>query len=140
MMNMSELQVKLTLQHEQGRGKMEVDHGPEIPLAGTSDDYGLAPYQLLLGALGYCLFWTLRDVLVKQKIEFGEIEVDMRGDKKAEGITHLDWATVHFQIETAEANNSKVAKAVELAKKYCSIYYTLQHVARIEVTYDLKWK
>lgn len=135
---MSELKVKLTLQQEKGRGKMEVDHGPVIPLAGTTDEYGLAPYQLLLGALGYCLFWTLRDILVKQKIEFGEIEVEISGDKKTEGVTHLEWATVHFRIETAADNDAKVSKAVELAKKYCSIYYTLQHVARIEVTYELR--
>lgn len=135
---MSELNVKLILQHEKGRGKMEVDHGPEIPLAGTLDEYGVAPYQMLLGALGYCLFWTLRDVLVKQKLEFGEIEVEIRGDKKTEGIEHLDWAKVHFRIDTAASNEPKVSKAMELAKKYCSIYYTLQHVARIDVTYELK--
>lgn len=135
---MSELKVKLTLQKEKGRGQMEVDHGPTIPLAGTVDDYGLAPYQMLLGALGYCLFWTLRDILVKQKIEFGEIEVDIVGDKRTEGITHLEWAKVDFTIETAEENLAKVEKAVELAKKYCSIYYTLQHVAKLDVTFKLK--
>lgn len=135
---MSELYVKLTLQQEEGRGKMEVDRGPAVLLAGAEDEYGVAPYQMLLGALGYCLFWTLRDVLVKQRIEFGEIEVEIRGDKKTEGITHLAWARVHFRLNVAQENDSKVAKAVELAKKYCSIYYTLQHVAKLEVSYELQ--
>lgn len=135
---MSEIKVKLTLQQEKGRGQMELDHGPTIPLAGTVDDFGAAPYQMLLGALGYCLFWTLRDILVKQKIVFGEITVDVVGDKKTGEITHLDWAKVDFTIETSPENETKVEKAVELAKKYCSIYYTLQHVARIDVAFRLR--
>ncbi|AZR72662.1 hypothetical protein BBF96_04215 [Anoxybacter fermentans] len=135
---MAELKVKLTLQKEKGRGQMETEHGPTIPLAGTHDDYGVAPYQMLLGALGYCLYWTLRDIMVKQRIEFGEIEVEITGEKKKEGITHLDWAKVVFTIETDSKNQSKVEKALELAKKYCSIYYTLKQVAELDVTYKLR--
>ncbi len=135
---MTDLKVKLTLQREKGRGKMELEHGPVLPLAGTVDDYGVAPYQMLLGALGYCLFWTLRDILVKQKVEFGEIEVTVDGEKRKEQIAHLDSAKVDFLIESAEENESKIEKAVELAKKYCSVFYTLEKVAKIEVTYKLK--
>ena len=135
---MAQLTVKLTLEPESGRGQMNASHGPIIPLAASDDDYGVAPYQMLLGALGYCLYWTLRDIFAKQRIEFGQIEVEITGEKRTEGITHLDWAKVNFLIETSEENKAKVAKAVELAQKHCSIFYTLQHVARLEVTYQIK--
>lgn len=135
---MAEVKVKLSLPLEKGRGEMELEHGPNIPLSSTSDDYGVAPYQMLLGALGYCLFWTLRDILIKMQVDFGQIDVEIRGDKVKEKVAYLEWAKVNFDIESAEENKDKIAKAMELAKKYCSINYTLQHVAKIDVTFDLK--
>lgn len=134
----SNLEVKLRLDQKSGRGQMELKHGPTIPIAGTTDDYGIAPYQMLLGALGYCLSLTLRDILVKQKVDFGEIEVLVDGEKKKEQIAHLTKANVDLFITTAQKNQEKVGKAMELAKKYCSIYYTLQQIAQIEVSYQIK--
>lgn len=134
---MAGLKVNLALTPD-GKGKMELEHGPVVPLAGTNDDAGVAPYQMLLGALGYCLYWTLHDVMVKQRIDFGKVDVEISGEKKTEGITHLDWAKVHMVIEATEENADKVLKAVELAQKHCSIFYTLQHVAKIEVTHSLR--
>lgn len=135
---MSNLQLKLSLENERGRGQLEMEHGPVIPLAGTIDDHGIAPYQMLLGALGYCLSLTFRDILRKQKVDFDQMEVFIDGAKKKEQIAHLTWAKVDFLIETEEKNQEKVEKAMELAKKYCSIYYTLQQVAQIEVTFKIK--
>lgn len=134
---MAQLKVKLALEPD-GKGIMKPEYGPIVPLAGTTDEAGVAPYQMLLGALGYCLYWTLHDVLVKQRVEFGKIDVEISGDKKTEGITHLEWAKVDMVIEAAEEDADKVAKAVELAQKHCSIFYSLQHVAKIEVTHSLR--
>lgn len=135
---MAEIKVKLNLQREKGRGTMEVEHGPKIPVSGTVDEHGIAPYQMLLGSLGYCLFWTLRDIITKQKLEFGEIDVDVVGAKRNEDVATLEWGKVGFTIETDAANEVKIGKAVELAKKYCSVYQTLKNVAEIDVTYKLK--
>ena len=81
---MSNLQVKLQLNQKRGRGHLAPKHGPVIPLAGTADQYGIAPYQMLLGALGYCLSLTLQDILRKQHVDFGDIEVLVDGEKKTE--------------------------------------------------------
>ena len=135
---MAEIKVDLSLQKEKGRGVMGLEAGPDIPLAGTLDEHGVAPYQMLLGALGYCLYWTLHEILRKQRVDFGEMDVEIRGEKKDAQIAHLEWAKVDFTIEAAEEDAKKIGKAMELAQKYCSVYYTLDQIADIEVSHKLK--
>lgn len=97
-----------------------------------SGDGRLAPYDMLLGALATCLYSTFLDVLVKKRIEFERTNIIVTGEKRKEIPPTLTWVNVVLEVKNA-TNESGVAKAAELAKKYCSVYETLSKVAKMNL-------
>ena len=93
----------------------------------------VAPYDMLLGALGACLYSTFLDIMKKKRIEFVRFEMDITGEKRTEVPTTLKWVNVSAKCVGAEKETG-VDQAFKLATEYCSIYHTLSQVA--EMTYD----
>ena len=90
------------------------------------------PYDLLLMALGSCLYSTFEDIIVKKKLSYKKLEMDITGEKRTEVPTTLKTCRVVFIAETDEGNKKAFQKAMDLACKYCSIYNTLSLVADIK--------
>ncbi len=95
----------------------------------------VAPYDMLLGALGSCLYSTFMDVMKKKRINYERFEMKITGEKRTEVPTTLKWVNVEACVYAPEKETG-VDQAFRLATEYCSIYQTLSHVA--EMSYEIK--
>ncbi len=89
------------------------------------------PYDLLLMALGSCLYSTFEDIITKKKLSYEMFEMDITGEKRTETPTTLKYCNIIFKAKTEESNKKAFEKSMELACKYCSIYNTLSYVAEM---------
>jgi putative redox protein len=99
-----------------------------------SEDGTVAPYDMLLGALGSCLYSTFLDVMKKKRIKFERFEMVITGEKRTEVPTTLKWVNVDAKVYGPEKENG-VSESFRLATEYCSIYKTISHVA--EMSYEI---
>ncbi len=112
-------------------GRARVDIG--------SGEGRLAPYDMLLGALSSCLYATFLGVIEKKRLTFATCELEVKGEKRTEIPTTLQWCQVEMRIRGAiEGKEKHYIEAANLAGEYCSIYQTLSNVAdmSIEVIFE----
>lgn len=95
----------------------------------------VAPYDMLFGALGSCLYSTFLDVMKKKRIGFERFEMVITGEKRSEVPTTLKWVNVQAKCYAPEKENG-VAESFRLATEYCSIYYTISKVA--DMSYEIE--
>ena len=88
------------------------------------------PYDLLLGALSSCFYYTLIEILEKRKIEIPTVEVIVTGEKRTEVPTTLEWVNMDITV-TGNVDENKFLRSVDLAAKYCSIHETISKVAKM---------
>ena len=91
----------------------------------------LRPYELLLTALGTCLFSTFSDIAEKQRNQFEEADISISGEKRDEVPMTLKYCRIEMRVKGGQ-KEAGLKKAFELACKYCSIYQTLSHVAQMD--------
>lgn len=108
-------------------GHMEVKNG-KINLG----EGAISPYNLLLGALGGCLYHTFIEIVQKKRLTFDGVEMEISGNKREEVPTTLEKAHIKFIIKNA-SNEKQFTKSVELAEQYCSIHATVSKVADISL-------
>ncbi len=94
------------------------------------------PYDLLLGALSSCFYYTLIEILEKRKEQIPSIEIIVTGEKRTETPTTLEWVNLEL-IVTGEVNQKPFLRSVDLAGKYCSIHETISKVAKM--THEVKF-
>lgn len=97
----------------------------------------VAPYDMVFGALGSCLYSTFLDVMKKKRIEFERFEMVITGEKRTEVPTVLKWVHIEATVFGPEKETG-VDQAFKLATEYCSVYYTISQVA--EMSYNLSIK
>lgn len=86
------------------------------------------PYDLLLGALGSCLYATFLEIVNKKRLTYDEVLIDIEGIKRTEIPTTLE--TVSLIVTVKGANKEKgFDQALKLATEYCSVYQTISKVA-----------
>ncbi|MBF4692881.1 OsmC family protein [Fusibacter ferrireducens] len=127
-MDTKEIRLKFSNEFE---GKLIAPHG--TALVGGEEGM-LAPYDMLLGALGSCLYATFLGIAKKKRIGFERIEMHVEGEKREEIPTTLKWVNVKFTIINAEKELG-LTQAAKLATEYCSIYQTISQVA--EMSYEV---
>ena len=89
------------------------------------------PYDMLLGALSSCFYYTLLEILEKRKAEIPEIEIVVTGEKREKVPTTLDWVNMDITVH-ADVDQAQFLRFVDLAAKYCSIHETISKVATIK--------
>ncbi|OJV63040.1 MAG: hypothetical protein BGO41_10060 [Clostridiales bacterium 38-18] len=94
------------------------------------------PYDMLLGALGSCLYSTFLDIMNKKRVPYDRAEIHIVGEKRTEVPTTLKWVKVDFKIVNPEKEVG-IEQAVKLATEYCSIYQTISHVADMSYTFSI---
>jgi len=94
------------------------------------------PYDLLLGALSSCFYYTLYEILEKRKMDIPTIEIIVTGEKRTEEPTTLEWVNLEL-IVTGAVNEKPFLRSVDLAGKYCSIHETISKVAKM--THEVKF-
>ncbi|MHC1691563.1 MAG: OsmC family protein [Sphaerochaetaceae bacterium] len=115
-----------------GSGRLVSDSGAMAALGNEAGTF--APYELLLGALSFCLFRTFESLAEKMKVGYEGMDMHINGEKRDEKVATLQ--TCHIQV-TAKGveDQEKFTKAFETATRYCSIFNTLNHVATM--TWDI---
>jgi putative redox protein len=113
-------------------GELKTNKG--ILKIGTAEGEFL-PYQLLMGALGSCLYSTFLDIIKKMRMDFCSCTLDIEWEKRTETPTTCKLVIIKAKIKGSDIEKkARFNKAFELATEYCSIYCTLSHVA------ELKWE
>lgn len=98
----------------------------------------LLPYDMVLGALGSCYYATFLGIAEKMRLEYEKVEIDIRGAKRQEVPTTLEWVEVKLDFYgVAPKQDNKFARAVDLAGQYCSVHEMIAQVAKITTTYEL---
>lgn len=112
-----------------------IAHNGSAKIGGESEM--LAPYDMLFGALGSCLYSTFLDVAKKKRIGFERVTMEITGEKRETIPTTLKWVNITCVVYEAEKQKG-LEQAFELATQYCSIYQTISQVA--EMHYELKFE
>jgi putative redox protein len=100
---------------------------------------GIAPYELLAGALGSCLYSTFLDIIKKMQLEFDGCVLDIEWEKREEVPTTCKLVAIKGEMSgVAEGKQERFKKAFKLATEYCSVYSTLSQVAEMKWELDFK--
>lgn len=129
MKRMSKIDVSLTFKNE--------FHG-ELKAKNTSVNIGLeegtlAPYDMLLGALGSCYYSTFLDIAKKKRLFYDKVTIEISGVKREETPTTLKTADMTVTVYGADSKNG-FEQTAALSAKYCSVYETISKVADIKLT------
>ena len=86
------------------------------------------PYDMLLGALSSCFYYTLLEIYEKRNTEIPVIEIVVTGQKREKTPTTLEWVNMDITV-FGQADEKQFLRFVDLAAKYCSIHETISKVA-----------
>lgn len=115
-------------------GTLITDKGSTVALG--SEKGSVAPYELLLGGLSYCLYKTFESVAEKMQFEYSTTDIDIVGVKGDDKVGMLETVTIKVEAKGV-GDEKKFKKAFEIATRYCSQYNTLSKVATMK--YDINF-
>ncbi|HZK17417.1 MAG TPA: OsmC family protein [Anaerolineaceae bacterium] len=95
------------------------------------------PYDLFLGSLSSCFYYTLMEIYAKRRMDTPAMEIIVTGDKRKEVPTTLEWVEMDITVFD-EVDEDQFSRFVDLASKYCSIHATISQVA--EITHKINFK
>ena len=125
---MSTIEVGLTFK-DGFNGVLEAKN-TSIQVGGTEGT--AAPYDMLLGALGSCLYATFLDIAVKKRIEYDRVEIKIKGEKRTEVPMTLKEVDIEAVVYGSKAEKEKgLTQAFQLATRYCSVFQTVAKVAEM---------
>ena len=102
------------------------------------DDNGASPKQLMLASLAGCTGMDVVSILSKMKVEFTDFSMDVNAELTDEYPRIYNKVKLTYKIKVAEADQSKVEKAVALSEeKYCGVSAMFKAFAdlKIEIIY-----
>jgi putative redox protein len=102
-----------------------------IPIGREEGD--LAPYDMMLGALGACYYSTFVGIADKMRLVYEQATIDIHGVKRDVVPTTLKEVRMVLTILGAPEEKG-FARAAELAAKHCSVHETISKVAQIDLT------
>jgi putative redox protein len=106
---------------------------PNAQVAIGAEEGTLAPYDMLLGALGSCLYATFLDIVNKKRLTFEGAEISIDGVKRESVPKMLE--TVKITVTITGASKEKgFDQALQLATEYCSVFQTIAKVAAMSYT------
>jgi putative redox protein len=121
---------KVVLNFEDGfKGGMTAPGG-SVPIGMTAG--GMAPYNLLFGALGSCFYSTFLSIATKKRLTFTKAELEITGHKRDEVPPTLDHVEIKMTV-TGASDEQGIKRSVELGAQYCSVHATISKVAEIKI-------
>lgn len=98
---------------------------------------GVRPMELVLMALGSCSVFDLTTILLKQRQDVEDVQVEVEGQRREEIPNIFTKIHISFLLK-GNIDEVKAQKAAELAvKKYCSVHDMLA-AGGVEITYSIK--
>lgn len=111
------------------KGLMTAPSGT-VPIGLTEG--GVAPYNLLFGALGSCFYSTFLSIVKKKHLTLEKTELTISGHKRDAVPPTLDHVVIHMAI-TGASDEQGIRRSAELGAEYCSIHATVSKVAEIKL-------
>ena len=93
---------------------------------------GVAPYHMLLGALGSCFYATFLSVSNKMRLSFDKADIEVSGSKRDQSPATLEQVNITLVVYNP-SNEDKLRKAAQLGATHCSIHETVSKVANIDL-------
>src|SRR6184192_1301272 len=123
-------------------GKARVEAGPHPATGG--DGLSACSADMLLEALVGCAGVTLRAVATALDIQLRDATIQAEGDLDFRGTLGVSkdvsvgfkQIRLRFDLDT-DANEEQLATLLRLTERYCVVYQTLSHPAKIDVEYRL---
>lgn len=103
----------------------------------SDEQHGFRPYQLLAASVAACSGSTLRKILHKQRQPIDDMRIVTEVIRKDEGAQEIEILHIHFEIYGSQLNRSKIEKALELTRKYCSMVQSVNKNIHITESYQL---
>ena len=121
-------EIDVTLKFERAfKGELQAKN-TTVPIG--SEAGTLAPYDMMLGALGSCYYANFRGIAEKMRLAYERVEISVHGVKREEIPTLLQEVEMVVTVYGAPEQNG-FARAAELSGKYCSVHETIAQVAKI---------
>ncbi|MGZ8559664.1 MAG: OsmC family protein [Chitinophagaceae bacterium] len=99
---------------------------------------GPNPKALLLSAIAACSGIDVVDILEKMRVSFSDLTIDVETEQTNEHPRVFKDIRVTYKIKTAEENEDKVKKAIELSlDKYCGVSAMLRKNSPINYKLEL---
>lgn len=98
---------------------------------------GVRPTDLLLLSLAGCASMTLRGVLLKMHLDWTSCEVTVEADREERPPRVFTAIRVRYGLAGPGLTPEKVARAVELAGKYCSVANMLDKACPLSTSLTL---
>ncbi len=104
----------------------------------SQDEFGFRPYTLLVSSVAVCSGGVLRKVLEKMRIDFDDIKIDADVKRNPEVANRVEEIALHFTIYGKGLLREKVEKAMELARKNCSMVQSVKDSIQITESFEIK--
>jgi putative redox protein len=99
---------------------------------------GPNPKALLLSAIAACSGIDVVDILEKMRVKFSDLTIDVETEQTTEHPRVFKDIWVTYKIKTADENEDKVKKAIELSlEKYCGVSAMLRKNSPINYKLEL---
>ncbi|MDQ0175665.1 OsmC family protein [Bacillus chungangensis] len=113
----------------------ELPYG-RLDISGNEEN-GFRPFQLLVTSVAVCSGGVLRKVLEKQRMEVEDMTITADVKRNEEAANRIEKITIHFKIKGKKLEEKKVAKALELAQKNCSMFQSVIGAIDVTETFEL---
>lgn len=119
--------------------EFEAQHeGNKIQIDGSTEN-GHGPKALLLSALAACSGIDVVDILVKMRIVFSDLSIEVEADQTDEHPKVFKEIHITYKVKTAAINKNKVKKAIDLSlENYCGVSAMLKKNSRIDYSIVIK--
>ncbi|MBM7095337.1 OsmC family protein [Bacillus sp. H-16] len=113
----------------------ETEYG-KLTVSGN-EEYGYRPYQLMVSAIAVCSGGVLRKVMEKQRMKVEDIQIEADVTREPSEANRLTKIALHYTIKGEELKESRVEKAIDLARKNCPMAQTVEGRVELEETFTL---
>ena len=99
---------------------------------------GPNPKALLLSAIAACSGIDVVDILVKKRVLFSDLTIDVETEQTTEHPRVFKDIWITYKLKTGEENEDKVKKAIDLSlEKYCGVSAMLKKNSPIHYKLEL---
>ncbi len=99
---------------------------------------GPNPKALLLSAIAACSGIDVVDILVKKRVSFSDLTIDVETEQTTEHPRVFKDIRITYKLKTGEENEDKVKKAIDLSlEKYCGVSAMLKKNSPIHYKLEL---
>ena len=116
-------------------------NGHHVVMDTTADeggeDTGPSPKRLMLASIAGCTGIDIVSILNKMKVDFSDFSIAVHAALTTEHPKIYNHVKVTYKIKLAEADKSKMIKAVQLStEKYCGVYAMFSTFAKMDTEID----